>query len=423
MHRLHRDDQGSIPLVLLATIVIGGLVAVLFADVRMGQQTARHDRDFNQAIQIADAGLQSSFTFLSGLEYDEDAAGYVALPAIGDRIVCSGSDDDDGTSALTAPCSSQLNGGSYDWEARRVGREMWQVRSEGTFQGSQRNVEAMVGTRTLFPLAAFGDKLARLKGGNLANSYDGTEWNTGVGRVGSNHRIVLEGNATVDWVVRYGDATYDGGGKTEEGVETVTDEAFFPNVAEREYAEGGACYDRETHPYVASPTSPLTRGETYCFSDVRFPRGAGGVSSLYELADPDDGPTDEPVRIYIAPSGNLTIEGGGDNAARVNVTEDGVALDKPDAHDLQIFLASGEVSLSNHSKIAAGIYAPTSVCKGAESDPSTAQATIYGSIICRNLISEGGWNFHYDERLESVTDKDFDINGWREEGLSSTSFN
>jgi hypothetical protein len=411
-----RDEHGSIPLVLLATIVIGGLVAVLFADVRMGQQTARNDRDFNQAIQIADAGLQSSFTFLAGLEYDEDAPGYVTLPAVGEDIGCA--EEGEESVGVVAPCTSELNGGVYEWEARRVQREMWQVRSVGSFRGSTRNIEAMVGTRALFPMAAFGDRLARMKGGSLADSYDGTSWDTGVGRVGSNHRIVLEGNATVDWVVRYGDATYNGGGFTEEGIETVADEAFFPNVAEREYAEGGVCYEQETHPYVGSQTNPLVRGETYCFSDVRFPRSSAGIPGTYFLTDPVEGPTDEPVRIYIAPSGNLTIEGGGGNAARVNIYPSSM----PDAHALQIFLASGEVSLSNHSAIAAGIYAPTSVCKGAESDPSTAQATIYGSIICRNLISEGGWGFHYDERLESVTDEDFDVRGWREEYRGTTSF-
>jgi hypothetical protein len=421
MRRLLRDEQGSLPLVMLAAIVIGGLVAVLFADVRMGQQTARNDRDFNQAIQIADAGLQSSFTFLAGLEYDDSEAGYDDLPAIGDHIVCQGADGAD-SAPLTAPCSSELNGGSYAWEARRVDREMWQVRSEGTFRGSTRNVEAMVGTRPLFPLAAYGDKLARLKGGNLADSYDGTTQGTGVGRVGSNHRIVLEGSATVDWVVRYGDATYDGGGSTKEGVETVAEEAFFPNVAEQAYADGGVCHDPEDGvvPYVASQTNPLKRGKTYCFSSVRFPRATAGNNGKYFLADPDPGvPSDAPVRIYIAPSGNLTIEGGGGNAAEVNLEP----MPMPDASSLLIFVASGEVSLSNHSKIAAGIYAPTSACKGAESDPSTAQATIYGAVICGNLISEGGWNFHYDERLQTVTDQDFDINAWREEFRNSTSFN
>jgi hypothetical protein len=44
-------------------------------------------------------------------------------------------------------------------------------------------------------------------------------------------------------------------------------------------------------------------------------------------------------------------------------------------------------------------------------------------VICGNLISEGGWNFHYDERLQTVTDQDFDINAWREEFRNSTSFN
>jgi hypothetical protein len=377
------DEEGSLVLVLLAAIVLGGLVTVLFADVSMGQRTARQDRDFHQAIQVADAGLQHAFTELAALDPDDPE------PPLGGELMGD----------------AELNGGTYDWVATRVGRERWQVRSVGSYRSATRIVEAGVGPHQLFALAAFGDLKLELRGGNDADSYNLTQSGTGQGSVGSNNEIVLRGNATVDWVMRYNNATYSEKGIVKVGVETVPEPAYLPNVGEAAYAEGGVCYDRSDGAYTGSP--PLVRGETYCFTNVTFPAGD------HQLA----GTSDEPTKIYIAPSGNLHLGGSGNQRC------DGVACvnwdhpTRPDATALEIYLANGKVTANNHTVIAAGIYAPTSDCSG-----PNAQGDIYGSIVCRTLDSKGGWEFHYDERFEDVSVDDFAIEGWREETLGSTSF-
>ena len=382
MIKLRTDQQGSLPLVLLVSIVVGGIIIALFTEVVTGQQSATRDRDVNASIQVADAGLQSAFSQLSSVDPDDED-----LPDVGDDMTVEGTVDE----------------GEFTYTARRISHERWQVRSEGTYRGSSRALEAVIGARQIFPLAAFGDVKIEMRGANSVDSYDGVSWGTGRGSVGSNGEVVLRGNAETDWVVRYGDATYNGGGTVHEGIETVTEPAHLTNLAEEAYAEGGDCFGVDAQAYNGE--FDLVRGTTYCFSSVSFPEGENTLAG-----DPEDGP----VIIYIAPSGNLNLEGQGEaNPSKTNIEP----TDHPDSSALQIYLASGEVHANNHSQIAAGIFAPTSNCSG-----PNAQGVIYGSLVCRTIDNKGGWSFHYDERLADITEDVFDMSSWREELMGTSSF-
>jgi hypothetical protein len=392
------DEEGSLPLVILVAIIVGGLIAVVFADVSMGQKTARHDRDFNQSVQVADAGLQIAFTELATVDPDD-----ASLPPVGGELVRSGTVDD----------------GDWEWSAKRVGRTRWQVRSSGSYGGTTRVLEATIGPRQLFALAAFADLKLELRGGNNADSYNSTTWGTGNGAVGSNNEIVLRGNATVDWVMRYANATYSEKGIVVNGVESSDDPAYLPPLGAEAYADGGVCYEAE--PIAYSGQFKLVQGKTYCFTSVSFPEGNHLLVSEADSTDPTVSPVAVdpagPTKIYIAPSGNLSLLGQGNTgcsgAACVNIDP----VDKPDATRLEIYLASGEVLANNHTKIAAGIYAPNSNCSG-----PNAQGDIYGAIVCRTLDSKGGWAFHYDDRFNDVETEDFAVVGWREETVGTTSF-
>ena len=389
-----RSQAGSIPLVLLAAIVVGGLIIALYTDVSTGQRLASADRDFHQAVQVADAGLQDAFTVLAGLDLDD-------RPEIGE--------------AYTGTTTGTLGRGEYEWTAVRVGTNLWEVRSVGVFGVHTRTLEASMGPLYLFGLAAFGDILIELRGANSADSYDGTNTNTGLGSVGSNNQITLRGNATVDWVVRYGGAAYNNGGviRTGGGIETG-DEQELPDLGSEAYAPGGACDpDDDDIPFYDDimDVDELKHGETYCVAQARFPAGQHDLSGTRG---------EKPTRIFIAPSGNLELLGQGNNpctgAACVNYS---VGDTQPDATALEIYLAGGggEVLANNHTVIAAGIYAPLSNCSG-----PNAQGDIYGSIVCRTLDSKGGWEFHYDERFNDVAVDYFAITGVREEPGDTTSF-
>jgi hypothetical protein len=381
-----RSETGSIPLVLLAAIVLGGLIIALYTDVSTGQRLASADRDFNQAVQVADAGLQEAFTVLAGLDPAD-------RPAVGDPY--------------TGATTGTLGRGDYEWTAVRVGTNLWQVRSVGVLDDASRTLEASMGPLYLFGLAAFGDILIELRGANGADSYPAG----GLGSVGSNNQITLRGNATVDWVMRYNDATYNGGGiiRTGGGIETGP-EQVLPDLGSEAYADGGDCYGVEVAGDITE-LLPLEYGETYCVAQARFPAGEHLLEGDSSLGA---------ARIFIAPSGNLELLGQGNNpctgATCVNYS---AGQTTPDATMLQIYLAGGggEVLANNHTNIAAGIYAPLSNCSG-----PNAQGDIYGSIICRTLDSKGGWQFHYDERFNAVAVDYFAITGLREEPGDTTSF-
>lgn len=383
-------ETGSIPLVLLAAIILGGLIIALYMDVSTGLRLASADRDFNQAVQVADAGLQEAFTALSSLD-EED------MPALGE--------------VLDTTTTGVLGRGNYEWTARRTGAASWQVRSEGEFGEASRVLEASMGPMSLFGLAAFGDILIELRGANDADSYNETTTSGGRGTVGSNNQITLRGNATVDWVKRYGGASYNGGGviRSGGGIETG-DHQDLPDLGSEAYADGGVCDGATLHDDITD-VFPMQRGETYCVTQARFPAGQHLLH----------GDSDEPTRIYIAPSGNLELLGQGNNpctgASCVNVISESDT--QPDATALEIYLAGGggQVLANNHSRIAAGIYAPLSNCSG-----PNAQGHVYGSIVCRTLDSKGGWSFHYDERFDEVRSTYFSIHSIREEPGGTTSF-
>jgi hypothetical protein len=392
-----RSEQGSLPLVVLVAIVVGGLVAVLFADVRMGQQTARADRDYNKAVQVADAGIQAAYSRLADVDPDDPD-----LPGVGGTYSCTSGDDPAGV------CDGDLDGDGFEWEATRVGHERWEVRSLGSSGGSTRVIEATIGTRAIFPMAAFGDILVKLVGNNSVTSYDGEGGTSYIGAVGSNHEIELHGNTVADWIVRYGSAIFNGKEQNyTQGVETITEDAEVPNLAEEAYAPEGVCHGQDHGHYDGD--QPLVGGTTYCFSSVNFPRG-----ERYELVDAD---ADNPVKIYIAASGDFTVQstGASNNKTYVNMVPDPYPLSAA----LQVYVNHGAVEFGNHAEVAAAIYAPASVCKGVSSN---AQADVYGSLICREILTQGGWDFHYDERLADVTDNRFVVNNWREESEGSTSF-
>jgi hypothetical protein len=228
-NRQRNDESGSLPMVLLVAIVLGGVVISLFGYVATGQRTARADRDFNHAIQVADAGIQNAFGELASIDPDD-----TSLPPVGGTLIRTG----------------EVDGNEWSVTARRVSRTRWQVRSEGDAADVTRAIEATIGPRQLFGLAAFADLKLELRGGNDADSYDSVSWGTGNGAVGSNGEIVLRGNATVDWVMRYANATYNSGGVVVNGIETFEDPAYLPPLGAEAYADGGVCFGQTPIAYT-----------------------------------------------------------------------------------------------------------------------------------------------------------------------------
>jgi hypothetical protein len=393
-----RGETGSIPLVLLAAIILAGLVVVLSGQVRTSQVAARGDRDAGQAIQIADAGVQAAFTSLANLaSADEDD-----LPGLGESLTMQ-----------ETGANGELEPGSFDWTARRVGQYRWEVRSTGSAGDRERYVEATIGPRMLFETAMFGDLEVGTNGASPGGGGAGRpSWHTGYRfvtyhpdtgtdpdhtlRFGSNHKCSISGVDTDEWeTVGFGPGPHDGCDGAQ-GVEKLS----FPDLGAEAFESGGVCHGRDD-----TMPNEFERGEVYCFKTLNFTPGQ------YDLVGSGDGPAE----IYL--EGDISIGGNGQNSiARVNVDPD---VGPPTASDLVIYAAGGgEFSTgANFAHVAAGIYAPNRSCNFG------AQTLIYGAVTCNDVSTKGGFNFWYDATMSDLwMDEEFEITSWREETRSSTSF-
>jgi hypothetical protein len=230
--------------------------------------------------------------------------------------------------------------------------------------------------------------------------------------VASNGVVRLIGNSLVDGVTLHGGASYDGEDRhiRSDGEPTFAPEQDLPNIALEEFSEGGVCGSSEDVHANLEDLLPLKQGHVYCVAQADFP---GGTEHL--IVDSGDASlNDQPTVVYVGVGGRLHVQGQGANAATVNMTHP----TEPDATKLEIYLAGGNVELNNHTKIAAGIYGPATNC----SEASNAQAEIYGSIVCSEIVNQGGWEFSYDERLADVNVDHFSIRSLREEPGGTTSF-
>lgn len=436
-----RGERGSLPLAMLAAIVLAGVIIALYTQVQSGQLTARRDRDYQGAIQTADAGIQAAFTHLAAIEATDPA-----LPAIDgfyptDPNAPGVVADEDDTSVLYA--TGDVGEGSYAWRAKRIQTTLWEVRSAGTYRGSTRYVEALLGEQPIFPFALFGNDPLDLStggGGNSINSMSDT-----IPRLGSNGVMDLQSHHLQAVPENLILECFGEGAAEDCPEETITHrtEVPFEDLATTAYGDGGECTDPDTGEVIDDgildwprfEAGGLVEGEVYCFSQVLFEAGSGSGLRSYPLT-PADPPTDEPTRIFINPKGDTrTTQGGGaggGDSVGVHVSGTGTNLSEVNwlasgaepgaltssASDLLIFVPGTRTVKfgNNSSRVAAGIYAPYSTCD------LRAQGEIVGSVICGSIQgSAGGWTLTYDDRLANYSlDDVYSVLSWSEqpEGLS-----
>lgn len=194
-----RDERGSIPLALLAVLVISGLVVVLLVTTVSAQRQARHDRDFTTVLFAADAAVQqarfrlgasTSLTTRVPLAGSTAAGVQEDCPLLGESWCVTGG------SAAT---------GTYEWYAQRIGyTRSWEVFAAGDRNGVRRRLRVIVEEGRRFFASAFADTIANFGNNNVADSYNsgrtGTARWPGPGRqgvVGSNGTVETGGTSTM----------------------------------------------------------------------------------------------------------------------------------------------------------------------------------------------------------------------------------
>lgn len=392
--RTHADESGSLPFAMIGIILVAGLCAALFSITIATQRSVRSDRHFHRALTGADAGVQQALTYIS------------ELPS---------------AATTTLANTGALDDVSFEWEARRNGNQ-WEVTSTGTAGDQTRRIEATIEREGAFLVGAFADLAFTMRGANGVDSYSSATGatDTGVGSIGSNGEITMNGNAFADQILLYGDATCTGNGCST-GEIIGQDTRFNIEAIERDIVARmeDACAEEGFRSYVASEGRPLQAGETYCFDsmyvdvDVELVAGPDG-------SDPS---LSNPVTIFL--NGNFLQ--GKHVSLNCAGCEDDPEAATPDAGSLQIYGRGERFEVGNQSELAAAVSMPSAACQGYGSNDngnggSNAQALIYGAMVCDDLDNQGGWEFHYDENLEHVETGFWDVAVWREETAEGTSF-
>jgi len=371
-------DDGSMILALLGVLMSTGMIVVLFSLTMNVMAATREDRDFQFSLHGGDTGVYQALTQISLL----------SDPAVGSLSATGGIGD-----------------ASFSWTAERVG-SAWRVTSQGTRGERSRKIEATVARASTFLIGAFADVAFTMRGSNGADSYDSAsgETGTGMGSIGSNGAITMNGNAFADRILLYGEPASCSGNGCSSGDIEGSDTPFNIDAVTAAIEQGmDANCSAGFSAYQSSLHGTLTPG-VHCFTSMLIDTDTlVGAAAAW----------DNPVIVYL--TGNLDMS----NNTRLNCATCFDAASTPDAGALQIYSTGPQVTLGNHVFVAAGIAAPNASCQGS---PSNAQAEIYGSMICSDLSNQGGWNFHFDTNLLRLGNGYWDITDWREERNDTTSF-
>lgn len=350
------SELGSLPLVLIASIAIGGVVLALFYVVQSGVTSARNDRNFAGAIQVADAGLQHAFVELQDLEAGETPA-------------C----DTNGDGA----CSGSLNDGSaYEFEYEPTAERRWTVTSRGTSGDSVRAVQASVGESPLFGAAIVSDESFKYNGGGSG---------TDPFPVGGFKKMNFTGNTGdyIETLFLYGtDNEPDGPGAPDTDKWERTPGPDLPNLGAKAFETGGVCEGKSE-----SLPSHLER-RIYCLTGTANFQSNTTVAPAAAV-DPD------PVQIY--------VQSGGMSVGPRNVNDGGEAV------DLQIYIGAGEIVMNGNFRVTAAIYAPKSAC----TSNGQGGGGFAGGMICNTVTLNG--NMRYDPTIEQIVDDEYAISGWSEQ--------
>lgn len=463
--RILNSEEGSLPLTLLATIVVAGLISVLLTRSVAGERAVRFDRNFGESLQVADVGVSRGlFALNEGFE--------ATLPT------------------PASPASATVDGIDYEWWAEKTGvQREWQITSQATSNDVSRRVLARIEERPLFFPGAFGDKLIALNGtstdidsynsdpscttatrecrwgSTTSNNYQ-QPFGTGNGSIGTNEDFDFDGNTTVrpggaflyDWRNNpgtgvtasdpFGDRC-DGNPCTTTYTSTRPEKLDFVDTMgfiTSKFESGGGCDSPATgqhkgvwpvgaHNTTLTLTSYLTSQDS-TYTGPADPESAPeptdddytnyycahSVEVLGDLRlDPKVTP-DNPVVIFVKDYVTISKSGAKiachNSASTTWCDKNDPRKVRPQASRLQIYVAgiphtgstAGDVAIKSQSMFAGVIYAPLSRCGGS----GGGGADVYGAIMCGTMDNVGNWDFHYDDALGVAGSGQFNVAHWQE---------
>lgn len=409
------DERGSLPLALLAVLLVGGLVTVLLTTIVTGQGQTRFDQGYEQALQVAETGLDRMT-----------------------HLVRSGQRDSD----FTVDGSGES--GAYEGTAVRDERGDWELTATGTAPGgTTRTARATIRWESVFGVAAFGRTQIGMRGGNTADSFEsGTldPVNDTFDPTPGGSAVCLSDGSTADPAKAADSSGTRMCNPTGNGVVATNGELFLRggvidevDRAEVHYAREGVsdplpgatgycagvtetcANDKLVHfreplelepDPVVPPADLVNQGS---FSGGALPAGRQLYTNVTLDSDTvvEGTPTD-PTVVYL--TGTLRVP----NGAVVNFQEDSNGDPTvPEPPSSLLIFSSGvgpALRFGNHASFSGAVFAPRAAFSGG------AAGNIYGSMVTGSVSTQGSWNFHYDDALGEVeTEAKREVEEWREE--------
>lgn len=356
-----QSERGSLPLALLATMVVSAVVAMVMAGVLAGEEQTRFDASYEVAVQTAEVGTG---LFISRLKNNVPMA------------QCSGAE-------VNSRCfTGTANGGTYSVRADRDTTDNWTIVSTATVHGVARRVRVRLERQQPFRHAMFGDKAITFTGSSRqARSFNSiTEtWSTGNATLATN-----TSNLQTDTTVVFDNKP----GETNVNIDVSSDEAVAFIMDEIQGCLDNGTFISGTYKLTGSEVAP----QTICAQNLEVV--PGDVVNLHSTATQAN-----PMRIFLT---------GGITFGRASSTNCGIALAKctwgavapnfPKPGALQIYtIGEGQVFFHTDARVSAAIYAPRAHCL------SSPHANIYGSLVCRVAGSfTGHFRLYYDDALKNV---------------------
>ena len=383
-------ERGSIPMALLAIMMMSAIIGVTAANVIAGEKQSQFDDSYERALQVAEVGADRIAAIVEA---------NVAPPASATGTVGSGT--------YTVTSAGDVNG----WTITSIGQVVLANRT----QPIRRRVVVRIQRPRIFQHGLFGDASVHATGSSRRMiSYDSL---TGAasysGEAPPGNRSTLASNAAVHAAgsVNGGTLVYP----PEERFDVSSDAAVAFITRSMAACDAAAQTKQALYP-GAGVTNPLVQlGEPlvpsvwrpdpwsdnqgfYCVDNLDFP---ANTTTLVQNATAAN-----PVKIFVR--NRVTF---GRNAV-VNCGTGCIAgEDAPNAAALQIYTSTSTlVSFAKDVRFAGSLYAPRAQCSGG------AHLTVFGAMVCR-VVGEftGHFRLYYDQQLSTVVGARF--RRWSEEPL------
>jgi len=437
--RTDRSERGSLPVVMMAILIVGSLVTILVGTIVVGQGQTRFDQGFEQSLSIAEIGLERMVYQVKSRQETE----FIPVP------------------------ETVAGGGRYSGQAVRSGR-IWTLTSTGAVERpcpvtatpsttpcrTERTLTLTIEVESLFGVAAYGRTQVDLRGSNTADSYRSGTLSappvmfsklalgsnicsgvvpadpysasdsgstrmctpTGKGVVATNGELFLRGGviAEIDRAeIHYAreivadplpGATGFCSGVSATCSSLKLDYFSEPIVVEPDPVLPPAGIRLGAFPGPSSATCPITApvGTTACLP----PGPQIHTNMTLDSKTFIQGTPENPTIVYL--TGTFTIP----NGEVVNFEKNGAGNWVPKSAPGLLIYSAGigpALRFGNHASFAGAVYAPRATFSGGSA------GNIYGSIVTGSISTQGGWNFHYDEALGDVdTEARFLVSGWAE---------